>query len=112
MSLYADYLKEREGKEIFECEDGFVTYSIYKGDVSFVYIEDIYVVPHKRKMGLAGEWADQICEKALKEYGCAYLLGSVDVTARGATDSVKVLLSYGMKVQSTNGNMIYFKKDF
>lgn len=108
MSLYADYKKEREGKEVLETEDGFAVFSVLK---DFIYIEDIYVVPEKRKTGVAASLADQICSK-FKEQGFSKLVGSVDVTAKGSTDSFKVLLAYGMKADSVAGNVVYFTKDF
>lgn len=107
MSVYAEYLKEREGKEVVENDNGFLSYRIFN---DYVYIVDIYVVPEKRKTGLAKFWADQVCEIA-KAKGAKTLVGSVDVRANGATESLKVLLAYGMRVDSIDGQMIYFKKD-
>lgn len=107
MSMYADYLKERENKHVLENDSGFLVYRIFD---EYVYIQDIYVVPEKRKTGVAAFWADHVCSIA-KESGVKTLVGSVDVTANGATDSLKVLLAYGMSVDSISGNVIYFKKN-
>lgn len=106
-SLYAQYIDEREEKKIVENEFGFATYKIY-GDA--VYIEDIFVVPAMRKTGMAKTIVDQICFYA-KEQGAKKVFGSVDVTANGATDSIKFLLAFGSAVHSTSGNLIYFSKD-
>jgi ribosomal protein S18 acetylase RimI-like enzyme len=107
MSLYADYVKERENKSIIETEDAFLTYEFFE---DFVYIVNLYVRPEKRKSHLASELANEVC-KIAKEKGLGVLVGSVDVTARNSTESVKVLLAYGMRVDSVSGNLIYFKKD-
>jgi GNAT superfamily N-acetyltransferase len=107
MSLYADYVKEREGKFIIEDNLGFAVYTI-SGEVC--YIVDIYVVPDQRKNGLASSYADLIVEAA-KEAGCTKLLGSVDPTTNGATASLKVLLAYGFSLSCIDDNLIYFVKD-
>lgn len=106
-SLYAQYIKEREEKEIVENEFGFATYKIY-GDA--VYIEDIYVVPAMRKTGMAKTIVDQICFYA-KEKGAKKVFGSADVTAQGATESIQFLLAFGSAVHSVSGNLIYFSKE-
>ena len=108
MSLYAEYLKERENKEILEENQGFATYRILENSVC--YIIDIYVQMEARKSGLATEMANKISELA-KSRGCTHLMGSVCVDANNATESMKVLLAYGMKVFKTEDSMIYFKKD-
>jgi GNAT superfamily N-acetyltransferase len=107
LSLYADYIKEREGKESLEVEQGFATYEIVN---EFCYIEDIYIKPEARKTNLATRIADEITQIA-KGRGCKQLLGSVLVGANGDTTSLKVLLAYGMKLDSVNGKTIYFSKE-
>lgn len=106
MSLYREYIKEREKKEIIESNDAFITFKILN---EICYIVDIYVRPDKRKSGVAKELADRVCVVAV-ENGCKHLLGSVDVNADGATDSLKVLLAYGMDLDSISGSLIFFKK--
>lgn len=106
-SLYAKYIKEREQLEIVENEFGFATYKIFGEEV---YIQDIYVVPEMRKTGMAKTIADQICFYA-KEKGAKKVFGSVDPNANGATESIKILIAYGMTVHSVNGPLIYFSKD-
>lgn len=107
LSLYAQYVKERTGRGILECEHGFATFEYVGKDT--VYIVDIYIVPEKRKSHLAKELADTICQEAVKQ-GKKYLLGSVDTTAKGAETSIKVLLAYGMRLHSQKEPMLYFIK--
>lgn len=107
LSLYGDYIKEREGKEIIESDDGFATYT-FMGE--FCYIVDIYVVPGKRKTKVASTMADQIAKLA-KEKGFKFLLGSVDPSTNGATESMKALLSYGFRVHSMDQRLIYLTKE-
>lgn len=107
MSLYAQYIQERENKAIVENDKGFATYHFVQ---EYCYIEDIFVLKEYRKSGLAASFADQITEIA-KSKNYNKLLGSVDIRANGATESVKVLLAYGFRVLNTETNLIYFVKD-
>lgn len=109
--MYADYLKERLGDECLILDEGFASYRYLEANgVKSVYIVDIYVRPDFRKAGIAAEMADKICAIA-KEKGCTQLIGTVSPTANGATDSLKVLLGYGMKLESASQNAIIFRKD-
>ena len=106
-SNYALYITEREGKSIIEDEKGFATYNI-NGDNC--YIVDIFVRKEYRKENIASKYADEIT-KIAKENGCTYLTGSVCPTAHGANTSMKVLLAYGFKLESSINNFIYFRKE-
>lgn len=109
MSLYAEYLKERSKDEIIESDFGFATYRDLP-DQDAVYIVDIYVSPKLRKDGLASKLADEISEFA-KLKGRKKLLGSVVPSTNGSTISLKALLGYGMRLQSSTNDFILFEKD-
>ena len=109
MSLYASYLEERTTDHIIESDLGFVTYRYLDGGKS-VYIVDLYVPIRFRKQGFASKLADLVCKEA-KGKGYAELLGTVVPEAKGSTDSLKVLLAYGMTLQSVAQNAIVFRKD-
>lgn len=108
MSLYANYVRERTEDQIIENDVGFATYR-YLNEKQ-VYIVDIYVLPEHRKLGDASAIADSICKDA-KQRGCTELIGSVVPSAKGSTESLKVLLAYGMRLQSSAQDLILFKKD-
>lgn len=107
-SMYAKYLKERTYDEILETDQGFATYR-YIQDKNAVYIVDIYVLPEHRKSSIASKLADEICREALDK-GCDLLIGTVCPTAKGSTDSIKVLIAYGMEVKSSSQDFIVFEK--
>ncbi len=107
MSLFGDYIMEREGISILEDDFGFATYKINEEEC---YLIDLYVVPEMRSRGYASGLANSVCKFA-KNRGCTYLLGSVDSTVQSATESAKVLLAYGMRLHEVQGKMIYFVKD-
>lgn len=109
MSMYAEYVRERLGDEILEWEDGFATYR-YLNEWETVYIVDIYVKPEHRKLGVAAKMADAIIKEA-KDKGATELLGTVSPYAKNATDSLKFLLAYGMKLHSASQDALIFKKE-
>lgn len=106
-SLFAQYKKEREGAYVIEDENGFAT-AIPLDD--YFYIDEIFVAKGYRNQDFASSYADKLVLKAL-ELNYNKILGSVDVNANGATTSIKVLLAYGMKLKSIEGNIIYFEKN-
>jgi hypothetical protein len=112
MSMYGDYIKERLNDEIVESEYGFATYRYIDKAVigRAVYIVDIYVKPAFRKSGEAARLADRIVAIA-KNYNCIELIGTVSPTSRTATESIKVLLAYGMTLKSSTMDALIFTKD-
>lgn len=108
MSLYSNYIFEKTDKTIIETEKGFITYSFTDGKTC--YIQDIYILPDFRKSNEATKLADRVTEIA-KKYGCTKLIGSVIPSAKNSTDSVKVLLAYGMSLDSSTNDFILFSKE-
>ena len=109
MSLYAKYLTERTNDRILEINHGFATYRMIP-EQKAVYIVDIFVDSDFRKAGSAAQMADEIAKIAKKE-GCIKMLGSVVPSVKNSTDSLKILLAYGMKLQSSAQDFLIFEKD-
>lgn len=109
MSMYGEYLREKTEDQIIETEQGFATYRYLDGGYS-VYIVDIYVRSDFRKTNVASTIADYIVEEARKK-GALKLLGSVVPSNKNSTDSIRVLLAYGMKLLSSTNDFIMFTKD-
>ncbi len=107
MNKLSLYLKERENVDSIETEFGFCTY-IINGDEC--YIRDIWIEPKYRQLKVATNLADKVAEIA-KIQGCKYLTGTVSPRANNSTESLRVLLGYGMKLIDSNVNLIIFKKD-
>lgn len=107
LSLYGQYIAERQGRGILETKHGFATFDFINEDT--VYIVDLYVIPKKRKSHIAKDIADKICEIAIQS-GRKYLLGSVDASAKGAEDSKAVLEAYGMRIHKVVEPMIFYIK--
>lgn len=109
MSLYANYVRERGIDHIVESETGFATYR-YCNDGRTVYIVDIYVLPDHRKSGGASALAGIIAAEA-RTKGCTEMWGTVAPQALGGTDSLRVLLAYGMELHDIRDGLIVFKKE-
>lgn len=107
-SLYAQYIRERENKDIIESDKGFATFKTFHNGEC--YLQDLYVVPSERKTGLATEMANKIVEIA-KERGCNTLIGSVSTEDQHATKNLKIFLNYGMEIYKIVGTMIFLKKN-
>jgi ribosomal protein S18 acetylase RimI-like enzyme len=113
LELFDQYLREREGKQVLKSEQGFATYGfncVPGVDFPHVYICDIYTRPEYRKTSVARDMADTISEQA-KAKGVKIMLGSVDTNAKGAHESLLVLIAYGMKLFTTSDSTIFFSKE-
>lgn len=111
--MYAEYIREREGKLVLESEKGFAVYGfncIPGVDFPHAYIQDIWVKPDFRKFGEARALADSITKEA-KAKGFKFLFGSVDCNAKNAHASLLVLIAYGMRLYTASGSGIYFVKE-
>jgi GNAT superfamily N-acetyltransferase len=106
-SLYGQYIKEQNNKEIIEDERGFATY-FFTPDGCLV--EDIFVVKEYRSKGVAKEMLDKISIIA-KENGCKKMIGTVVPTCKGSTHSLQAALSYGFKLDSCRQNLICYIKE-
>lgn len=74
---------------------GFVTYHLH--DDGECYIEDIYVLPEKRRSHMGTILANEVV-KIAKLNGCHMLTGSVVPNAMGAEISRKALIGYGFSL--------------
>lgn len=106
-SLYAEYLEEITDDHILETDKGFATYR-FMGET--VYVVDIFVLPQFRKDNVATDLADIIGDLA-RGRGCKEMMGTVRPTNKKSTDSLRVLLGYGMKLSHIAGELIVFRKE-
>lgn len=111
--MYADYIRERENKEILQNDFGFAIYGyncVPGVDFPHVYLQDIYVKPEHRKKNHASQLADQVAAQA-KTAGFKVMLGSVDGTANGADASLRFMFAYGASLFSISGSVAWFTKE-
>lgn len=110
--MYFDYLREREPEMgILEKDQGFALYKelSYYGERA-VYIQDIYVHPDFRDQDIASQMSEEIQEIARQD-GIKYLLGTVVPSAKGSHASMQVLIAHGMKLVSSENDLLWFVKE-
>jgi predicted GNAT family acetyltransferase len=108
MGLYAQYIREKTNDKIIETDIGFATYRYIEDNT--VYIVDVFVMPEFRKTGHGSGLADQVVLEA-KSKGYRKLVVSVVPSSKNSTDSLKVILAYGMKLKSSSNDFIVFEKE-
>lgn len=107
-SLYAQYINEREGKEIIEDNEGFATY-IDCEDGPGIYIADVYVIPEARKTGKAHSYFDQI-EEIARGRDKAFLRTTVESALPGWEISLKALTTNNFNVVANDGTFFYLER--
>jgi GNAT superfamily N-acetyltransferase len=110
MSLYANYLIERTNKLILEDDRGFITYYYLSNEIAGLMIEDIYVLPEFRKNHVASDLANKLVAEA-KDLGYTKCWGQVCPAAKNSTESMKVMLAWGLKLHSLSNTVIFLCKD-
>lgn len=109
ISLYSQYVMERSNDLVMDGPNSFALYR-YLENGKTIYIIDIFVEKDSRKNGMASQLADSIVREA-KLKGCTELIGSVVPSMNNSTESLKVLLGYGMSLHSAANDFIIFRKD-
>lgn len=107
MSLYAEYLLEREGYSCLEDDDFFVT---FKKLDDALYIRDMYISPNSRRKKKGTELGNML-EQLAKEEGCKALITSVDTGTQGWQASKKGIEKFGFKEIYTEESCIYYNKE-
>lgn len=107
MDMFAEYIKERENKSVYQTEHGFAVYQISGTEC---YIQDIFIKEQSRNKDNAREIADAVCEIA-KSNGCKTLTGTVAPSLNGSTKSLGMLLHYGFKLHSCREDFIILVKE-
>lgn len=95
MKLYANYIKEREGKDCVYNDHCFITYKLYpeRGEVSVI---DIYSSPEIRGTGKMLEFCKDFYEKLYMQ-GIKRAYGYTDEETNGWEESERLMLKFGFK---------------
>ncbi len=107
ISNHGLYILEREGKFVVENKMGFATYFYWP---EAVFLEDLYVHPQYRKLGVGTELTDAVAEMG-RLAGKKRLVCTVIPRARGSTESLKAFLAYGLIMDSSDKESVYFYKN-
>lgn len=106
VSNYAQYIKERENRDIIETENGFLSYRITEDEC---LVCDVFIKPELRRTGAIRYFSDEIVRIA-KEKGCRYLAGKIYLTGAYATETLLHNLKWGFKLHSVEKECIVLVK--
>lgn len=111
-SLWARYIGElRGGSTTFiEKEWGFASYDFLPFALDSIYIDDLYVVPERRKEGLAMQLIAEI-EEAGRKVSKQFILTVVKTETATCTESIKAQLHVGFMVVATDSGNIWLKRE-
>lgn len=107
MSLFADYIKEREGLDTIENEHGFLSFRIIN-DVC--YVRDLFVTKPERGRGYARVLYGQLLRVA-RDSQCKKISCFVDCRAPNAAESLAVILTGDFKVVAAEDGLITLERE-
>jgi hypothetical protein len=114
MSDWATYIKEREGHEVLETEDGFVEYHLAPGEPPLCILDSFFVRPELRKSAVgnkeAGLRLTSVVEAFAREHGCNHVIATVYPGMLNATQSLRASLAYGMSLHAAEQGRIILVK--
>lgn len=107
ISLYGQYVIEREGKQILETDSGFATYTIAPTEIgNQIFVHDLFILQNCRKSKEASNLVDQLLEIAA-DNNCTHAMSTVDPRTNGATTALKFQLHVGMNLYKTANGLVY-----
>lgn len=106
-TLYAKYIKERCGREVFENEHGFITYQI-KGEECF--LADMCIEPSKRGSRIFKDMIDHLTRIA-KGSGCKVVTATIYMADAGKEHSISSALKVGFKILRAENGVILLGKE-
>jgi hypothetical protein len=107
-TLYAKYIKEREGFEVLENEFSFLTYVINPNKECF--IGHLYVDSKLREQGNCRNIINGL-KIVAKKRGCNNIVASIDLRDKNASHTILCALQIGFKILSANNNLIVISLD-
>jgi GNAT superfamily N-acetyltransferase len=106
MNLYFEYIKEREGTEGIQFNDGFITYRIVDDEC---YIADMFVKKESRQSGIASKMISKI-EEIAKEKNCKSISANIWATDKGNRRTLSGALKLGFEVVGAKNDCLILLK--
>jgi len=104
--MYKEYLKEAEGKELYEFDQGFIIYHLM-GPGKGTYIDSIYVKPEYRTKTAALDYSLSFLTDIEKYEEDVY--GEVDAVHPEATKMIQLYMNMGFNVHSMSSERLVLK---
>lgn len=109
MSLYSDYIKEREGKITIETDKGFISYKHFP-KLRQLYVSELYVIPSERQSGAGEFFLNQVIEIA-QDLGCTHIAATCDRTTNGWELVHKAAIKRNFKIVKTDETQNFYSKE-
>ncbi len=107
MKYYAQFIKDREGLDLLEFPEGFLTFKI-DGDECFV--ANLFIHPDFRGTQALFRFYEKL-EKIALEKNAKFISANIHINDHGFNRSLKAALKLGFSlVQAQNNSVIVFKK--
>lgn len=106
-SLYAEYLKERQGIETFFEPDAFVSYRISGLEC---FLVDMCVAKESRGRGRLRELIDKLEKIAIAEK-CECISANIHLTLPGADSALRGALAVGFEVLRAQNDVLLISKE-
>lgn len=107
-TLWANYLREREGIEIIENEYGFIFYKINLDEKSCLLVH-FFVAQGLRDERIGTKLFTEL-ENKVREKGCINILTQVSLNLPNASINVLIALKMGGTIIVANNNIIILEK--
>lgn len=109
MSLYADYVRERNRWDVIENDDGFLAYQFGEG---VCWVRELFIVPEKRNKHRARAMLDALAEQCAKK-DVRFFYATVCPYARDSDAVLTMALKYGFKLNDVDpvGRVVVLRKD-
>lgn len=105
--MYAQYLKERVGRETLQTEWGFVSYELRD---DHMYLVDLFIVPTHRQNGLGTELGNRMIELA-EELKLDRIITTISPYTPGSEVSLGMALKMNFKLYKTDEYGIYLERN-
>ena len=105
--MYADYLKEREGKTYTDLKFGFIVYEV-EGHI--FYLSDVYIKPESRECRRTRDVMKYVNNLA-KEYNCTKIVTTCSDFDNNLERSKKVIEANGFKFLKKEHQLHIYEKE-
>lgn len=102
-AMWADYKRESLGLTVLSTEYGFAAYVLAP---ECLFIDEFYVVPERRKLGLGKYLLNDLCTVA-HNAGLRYIRSTVSLASLTASSSLSAQLAVGFQaIKAENGSIL------
>lgn len=107
MTHWANYYKERFGRDSIEEDWGFISFTL---NPPICVLEDIYVVPEHRRKYMGDEILGRL-EVLAKQNKCSKMIAQIWANDTGAHNTIRAAIAVGFRIQNADNGRIIISKE-